>query len=392
MKISILGYGVVGKGVYEMLQACPEHVVCSVLVRQGKAEAEKSWMVESIENVLNDASDAVIECMGGTEPAFEFTSRCLEAGKSVITSNKALVASHGIELMNKALAKNLSFLFSAACGGAIPILQNLYCARQTDFIFNAGGILNGTTNYMLDAMDRFSLSFEEALAQAKTLGYAEADPTADLSGLDTLRKILLLSMVAYDILPAEGYNIEGIQSICATDFGFAKAHDCTLRLIGKTGLSEDGKLYAYVEPVMCKKDSSFSGVIANNNLAFYTGKNSGYMSFGGQGAGRYPTASAVLRDVFSVSSGQRQMLRANCKTGQSFNDSKECENNYIVRCKKETKSLCDSLIPNREIAQERELLYLLTEKIGVKKMHDAAKNIRESGAELFFAQCDEVNL
>lgn len=180
MKISILGYGVVGKGVYEMLQACPEHVVCSVLVRPGKVEPEKKWMVDSIERILKDSSDVVIECMGGIDTAFEYTWRCLDAGKSVITSNKALVASHGIELLHKATSKNLAFMFSAACGGAIPILQNIYTARQTDFILNAGGILNGTTNYMLDAMDRFSLSFEDVLEKAQSLGYAEAAPTADL--------------------------------------------------------------------------------------------------------------------------------------------------------------------------------------------------------------------
>lgn len=392
MKISILGYGVVGKGVHEMLQACPEHVVCSVLVRQGKADPQKKWMMDSIENILNDPSDVVIECIGGIETAFEYTLRCLEAGKSIITSNKALVASHGIELLHKATSKNLSFLFSAACGGAIPILQNIYTARQTDFILNAGGILNGTTNYMLDSMDRFSLSFEDALESAKSLGYAEADPTADLSGLDTLRKIMLIGMVAYNVLPVEGCNIEGIQNICVADFNFAKAHECTFRLVGKTGLDKDRRLYAYVEPVMCKKSDSFAGVLVNNNLAFYTGKNSGYMTFGGQGAGRYPTASAVLRDVSSVERGQKQMLQSSCKTGMVFNDSKECEHNYIVRCNKEITKLFDPLLQYRIIAKDEDFDYLYTDKIGVKRMHESVANFREKGEKLFFAECDEVNL
>ncbi len=392
MKISILGYGVVGKGVYEMLQACPEHEVCSVLVRKGKLETEKKWIVDSIDSVLNDSSDVVIECMGGIDTAFEYTWRCLDAGKSVITSNKALVASHGIELLQKATSKNLAFLFSAACGGAIPILQNIYTARQTDFILNAGGILNGTTNYMLDAMDRLSLSFEDALEKAQSLGYAEADPTADLSGLDTLRKIMLIGMVAYNVLPTEGYNIEGIQNICATDFSFAKVHGCTFRLVGKTGLDKDGRLYAYVEPVMCKKSDPLAGVFVNNNLAFYTGKNSGYMTFGGQGAGRYPTASAVLRDVSSVAKGQKQMLSTSCKTGKVFNDSRECENNYIVRCDKEITKLFEPLLKYRTVVEEGNIDYIYTDKIGVKKMHEIVANFREKGARLFFAECDEENL
>lgn len=383
MIISILGHGVVGKGVYEMLQACPEHVVRTVLVRKGEADPEKQWMVESIDCVLKDDSELVIECMGGIEPAFEFASKCLDAGKSFITSNKALVAAHGLELMHKAQDLGHSFLFSAACGGAIPILQNLYSARQADFILSAGGILNGTTNYMLDAMDSRSLSFEEALSEAKALGYAEADPTADLSGLDTLRKIMLISMVAYDSLPTEGYNIEGIQNVTALDFEMAKELGCTIRLVGKAGLDNEGKLFAYVEPVLCEKSSALAGVKTNTNLAFYTAKNSGYMTFGGQGAGRYPTASAVLRDVFSVSCGQKQMLRANCKRATVFNGSEECEHQYIVRADKAV----DAFLPiEKVLGKKGEFFYVLTKKISVKQMHEVASSLREKGVKLFFGE------
>ena len=194
MKVSILGHGVVGKGVWEMLKSNPGYEICSVLVKKGEKSAD--FMTESFEDVVNDDSELVIECMGGIDPAYEFTSRCLEAGKSIISSNKALVAAHGIDLMEIARRKNKAFLFSAACGGAIPILQNLCLARRTDRIIWAGGILNGTTNYILDSMDRRGLGFDEALAEAKALGYAEFDPTADISGMDTLRKIMLISMVA----------------------------------------------------------------------------------------------------------------------------------------------------------------------------------------------------
>ena len=380
MIISILGHGVVGKGVYEMLQACPQYTVRTVLVKKGEADPQKKWMVESLDYVLKDDSDLVIECMGGIEPAFEFASKCLDAGKSFITSNKALVAAHGIELMQKAQAKGLSFLFSAACGGAIPILQNLYSARQADCILNAGGILNGTTNYMLDAMDSRGLSFEAALAEAKALGYAEADPTADLTGLDTLRKIMLISMVAYDRLPTEGFNIEGIQHVTATDFELAKELGCTIRLIGKCGLDKEGRLFAYVEPVFCSLSSALAGVKVNTNLAFYTGKNSGYMTFGGQGAGRYPTASAVVRDVFSVFCGQKQMLRPSCKVSQAFNASEVCEHQYIVRSDIEL----DAFLPVEEtLAKKGSFSYVLTKNIGVKKMQEVAGLLREKGAKEF---------
>lgn len=387
MIVSILGHGVVGKGVYDMLQACPEYTVRTVLVKPGEADPEKKWMVESIDYVLNDDSELVIECMGGIDPAFQFTSKCLEAGKSIISSNKALVAARGIELMKIARSKNLSFLFSAACGGAIPILQNLHLARQTDQILWAGGILNGTTNYMLDAMDRRGLSFDDALAEAKKLGYAEADPTADITGLDTLRKIMLISMVAYDTIPNSDYNIEGIQSVSAADFAMAKQLGCTIRLVGKAGLAEGGRLYAYVEPIVCDRSSSYAGVCSNTNLAHYYGKNSGYMTFGGQGAGRYPTASNILRDVTSMANGQKQMLGDKCMVGFAFNGSKECENNYIIRIESASLDLAKANLPIKEILAEKDgLVFAVTDKISVKSIHEAASEIRRKNVNMFFAE------
>ena len=388
MKVSILGHGVVGKGVWEMLKSNPGYEIRNVLVKKGEKSAD--FMTESFDAVLADDSDLVIECMGGIDPAFEFTSKCLEAGKSIISSNKALVAAHGIDLMNIALRKGKAFLFSAACGGAIPILQNLCLARRTDEILWAGGILNGTTNYILDSMDRRNMSFEDALAEAKALGYAEFDPTADISGLDTLRKIMLISMVAYDVLPNSDYNIEGIQNVTALDFEVAKELGCTIRLVGKCGLAGSGRLYAYVQPVLCDKDSAYSGIRSNINLARYEGKNSGLMSFMGQGAGRYPTASAILRDVTSVSDGQRQMLTEKCLVGFPYNNSKECERNYFIRLDSQSFAAQIGGIPvKRVICEKNGYVFAVTEAVTVKAMHDLAAELRRHGAKLFFAEKKE---
>ena len=388
MKVSILGHGVVGKGVWEMLKSNPGYEIRNVLVKKGEKSAD--FMTESFDAVLEDDSDLVIECMGGIDPAFEFTSKCLEAGKSIISSNKALVAAHGIDLMNIALRKGKAFLFSAACGGAIPILQNLCLARRTDEILWAGGILNGTTNYILDSMDRRNMSFEDALAEAKALGYAEFDPTADISGLDTLRKIMLISMVAYDVLPNSDYNIEGIQNVSALDFEVAKELGCTIRLVGKCGLAGSGRLYAYVQPLLCDKDSAYSGIRSNINLARYEGKNSGLMSFMGQGAGRYPTASAILRDVTSVSDGQRQMLTEKCLVGFPYNNSKECERNYFIRLDSQSFAAQIGGIPVKRVICEREgYVFAVTEAVTVKAMHDLAAELRRHGAKLFFAEKKE---
>lgn len=388
MKVSILGHGIVGKGVWEMLRSNQGYEIRNVLVKKGEKTA--SFMTESFETVLEDDSDLVIECMGGIDPAFEFTSKCLEAGKSIISSNKALVAAHGIDLMNIARRNGKAFLFSAACGGAIPILQNLCLARRTDEILWAGGILNGTTNYILDSMDRRGMSFEDALAEAKALGYAEFDPTADISGLDTLRKIMLISMVAYDVLPNSDYNIEGIQNVSALDFEVAKELGCTIRLVGKCGLAESGRLYAYVQPVLCDRDSAYSGIRSNINLARYEGKNSGLMSFMGQGAGRYPTASAILRDVTSVADGQKQMLTEKCLVGFPYNNSKECERNYFIRLDASMFASQIGSIPVRKVICEKGgSVFAVTEAVTVKAMHDLAAELRRHGAKLFFAEKKE---
>ncbi|MFC2822014.1 MAG: homoserine dehydrogenase [Sphaerochaeta sp.] len=382
MVVSILGHGVVGKGVWEMLNANPSYTVRNVLVKKGEKTAP--FMVESFDIVLKDDSSLVIECMGGVDPAFEFTSKSLEAGKSVITSNKALVAAHGIDLMNIAEKKGVSFLFSAACGGAIPILQNLYTARKTDEILWAGGILNGTTNYILDAMDRRNLDFGSALAEAQKLGYAEADPTADISGMDTLRKIMLISMVAYDVLPNTDFNVEGILNVSALDFETAKSFGRTIRLVGKCGLAASGRLYAYVEPVVCSYSEAYAGICGNTNLAQYMGKNSGIMSFIGQGAGRYPTASAILRDVSSVTDGQKRMLSRKCLVGFPYNNSKECENNYLIRCSS-FDALSKRLPVKRRLCEKDGTVFAVTEKVTVKKMHDEAAELRRKGVKMFFA-------
>ena len=388
MVVSILGHGIVGKGVWDMLQGRSEFTVRNVLVKKG--EKTEPFMVESFDEVWKDDSELVIECMGGVDPAFEFASKCIQAGKSFISSNKALVAAHGIELAAMAREKGVSFLFSAACGGAIPILQNLYLARKSDSILWAGGILNGTTNFILDSMDRRGLSFDDALSEARALGYAEADPTADISGMDTMRKIMLISMVAYDVLPNSDYNLEGIQSVTDKDFSVANAMGYTIRLMGRCGLSQSGRLYAYVQPVLCPATDIFAGVRKNTNLAQYQGQNSGLMGFSGQGAGRYPTASAILRDLWSVLAGQKQMLDEKCLVGFARNDSAECEKSFFVRIDEDlTKQLEERVGIERIVKKTDGFSFVITRTVSVRDMHDAVSELRRGGRNIFFAEMKE---
>ena len=198
MKVAVLGFGTVGQGVYGMLAHSKGLEPGPVLVRPGKDN--EPWKVADMNAIVSDASvGAVAEVMGGVEPAFSYCAMALKAGKHVVTSNKALVAARGIELAEIAREHGAAFLFSAACGGGVPFLHNLSLAVLSDRIESLGGILNGTTNYMLDAMQRRSLDYGAALSDAQKLGYAEADPTADVSGLDALRKMSRISKSA--VLP-----------------------------------------------------------------------------------------------------------------------------------------------------------------------------------------------
>ena len=378
MKVAVLGFGTVGVGVYEMLKTAQGLEPGPVLVRPGKADAP--YKVTSLEEIVNDESvEAVVEVMGGIEPAYTYAVAALEHGKHFVTSNKALVAAKGVALNKLAREKGVAFLFSAACGGAVPILHNLALARESDKILSLGGILNGTTNYMLDAMQRLGLDYADALADAQRLGYAEADPTADVSGLDALRKIMLADAVAYGLLPCEGLLNEGIESITAADVQHFQPRGYTCRLLVSGGKTGDGRVSAYVEPVLLRAGSPECSVLQNYNMARYEGQCSGSIVLMGQGAGRYPTASAVLRDLSGILRGERYMFAADCVEGRADNSgSVHC---YYVRL---PAALVDRL-PCESVETVGETARVVTRAISVQAMHETAKALRSDGANLFFA-------
>ena len=378
MKVAVLGFGTVGYGVYGMLQNAQGLEAGPVLVRQGKDD--EPFKVTSIDDIVNDPSvEAVAEVMGGVEPAFSFVSAALKAGKHVVTSNKALVAAKGTELEKLAVDSGVAFLFSAACGGAVPFLHNMALAAESDEILSVGGILNGTTNYMLDGMQRRSLSYEDALADAQRLGYAEADPTADVSGLDALRKIMLACAVAYKLLPVEGLNNEGIDSLTADDVKYLQSLDLTCRLVASGGKNADGSVYAYVEPVLLQPHEAECSVLNNFNMARYVGKNSGDIVFIGQGAGRWPTASAVIRDLSDISHGRREMMSPECVVGSA--DNSGCVHSYMVRVDKD----CPFELPVSSRDEVDSCVYMMTEPVAVSVMHEYAAKLRKDGQKVFFA-------
>lgn len=377
MKAAVLGFGTVGAGVYEMLCEADSLEAGSVLVRPGKDDAP--FKRSSMEAVLADPSlDAVAEAMGGIEPAFSYLREAILAGKHAVTSNKALVAEKGIELAALAREKGVSFLFSAACGGGVPFLHNLALAAQTDEILSVGGILNGTTNFILDRMQRTGAEYGEALSEAQKLGYAEADPTADVSGLDALRKLILACAVAYNLLPVSGMDCEGIESFTGADVGHIRSMGLSCRLM-VSGARSGNCLSAYVQPELFPPSAPECSVLENYNMAKYLGKRCGSIVLIGQGAGRYPTASAVVRDLYCCGDGH-VMLQEGCEKIEADNSVISCC--YYVRLPVRFKSA----LPVAELySEENGVLRIKTAPVSVSEMHRFAKQIREEGADLFFA-------
>ena len=381
MKVAVLGYGTVGVGVYEMLKSADGLEPGPVLVREGKAS--EPFHVTSLEAILADDSvGAVVEAMGGVEPAYGYAVRVLRSGRHFVTSNKVLVAARGIELAALAREQGAAFLFSAACGGGVPLLHNLAAASKSDRILSVSGILNGTTNYMLHAMQSRGLDYAGALREAQELGYAEADPTADVSGMDAARKILLACAVAFSRLPENGVECEGIDHLSAADAADFQSRGLTCRLIAR-GVPVGNTVAAYVEPVLFRAGAAECSVADNYNMARYVGRRCGPMVFIGQGAGRFPTASAVLRDLGFVREGVRSMLPADCVGVTADND--RDAHRYYVRMA----APGDAALPLAELLSRGETIRAVTEPVSVHRMHDYAEKLRAAGGEIFFAALED---
>ena len=381
MKVALYGFGTVGQGVYEMLGKARGLEQGPVLVRPGKDDAP--FKVTCTEAITGDpAVEAVVEVLGGIEPARSWVEQALQARKHVVTANKALVAAHGPDLAKLARKNGVAFLFSAACGGGVPFLHNLALTAQSDEVLAVGGILNGTTNYMLDAMQSRGADYDAVLKDAQALGYAEADPTADVSGLDALRKIMLACAVGFEKLPCEGLYNEGIVDLTAEDVKDFQSRGLTCRLVAKGGPVGD-TVFAFVEPTLVKASAPECAVKDNYNLAKYEAKCAGDIVLMGQGAGRFPTASAVLRDLSDVLCGQRVMMPEGCVRVTA--DCAGCGHPYYVRLPEELAGK----LPVAERTAADGTARVITRPMTVKQMHDLAAQLRADGAKVFFAGIEE---
>ncbi len=308
VNIAVLGYGTVGSGVVEVINTNHEIInkrageeinIKYVLdLRDFPGDPVQQILTHDFNDILNDDEvKVVVEVMGGINPAYTFVKQCLAAGKSVATSNKELVASHGPELLAIAKENNVNFLFEASVGGGIPIIRPLNTSITADEVTEITGILNGTTNYILTKMDQEGASYDEVLKQAQDLGYAERNPEADVEGGDACRKIAILTSIVYGKhLDYTKIHTEGITKISTEDFKYADALGVSIKLVGTTKKEED-TLYSFVAPMMLDENHPLSGIHDVFNGIFVHGNVVDDIMFYGRGAGKLPTASAVVSDV-----------------------------------------------------------------------------------------------
>ena len=314
IRAALLGLGTVGTGVYKVLKSQKEEMIpklgseieiSKVLVRNLEKAASKvedpKILTNNWDDIVNDPEiDIVIELIGGIEPARTYILSALNAGKHVVSANKDLIAVHGKELLDAAEAHHVDFLFEAAVAGGIPIIRPLKECLAGNHMAEVMGIVNGTTNFILTKMTQDGMEFKDALGLATELGYAEADPTADIEGLDAGRKVAILSSVAFNSrVVFDDVYTEGITKITSKDIKYAKEMGCDIKLLGMAKNTEDG-IEAYVCPMLIPAEHPLASVNDSYNAVFVHGDAVGDTMFYGRGAGELPTASAVAGDVFEV--------------------------------------------------------------------------------------------
>ncbi len=311
VKVAVMGYGTIGSGVVEILEknaarikktSGEDLVVKYVLdLRDFEGDPIQSRIVHDYQVIANDPEvDIVVETMGGVEPAYTFVKAMLTAGKHVTTSNKALVADKGAELIALAAEKNVNFLFEASVGGGIPIIRPLMSSITGDEIVEISGIVNGTTNYMLTKMTDEGLAFEDVLKEAQAKGYAEKDPTADVEGYDACRKIAILtSLVCGRQVNYQDIHTEGITKITPVDICYAKEMGRAIKLLAMSKQTPDGYI-AMVAPFLIAQEHPLYHVNDVFNAIFVKGNMLGDAMFYGSGAGKLPTASAVVGDIVDM--------------------------------------------------------------------------------------------
>lgn len=398
--VAVMGYGTVGSGVVEILLNNREHIAGKIGeeiaveyvldLREFPDSPVADKIVHDFEVIVNDETvDIVVETMGGLKPSYPFVKRCLEAGKHVVTSNKALVAAYGTELLQIAREKQVNFLFEASVGGGIPIIRPLYQSLAGEKIEEITGILNGTTNYILTKMGENGESFDAALKKAQELGYAERNPEADVEGYDTCRKIAILTAVSTGCeVNYEEIYTEGITGISDVDFRYAKKMGTSIKLFGSSRMQK-GKAFAWVAPVMIPVSHPLYAVSDVFNGILVKGEALGVSMFYGSGAGKLPTASAVVADIVDAA----QNSTSNVYEGWSsrkleLSSMNEAEHRYFARVAGDEKDSFASVKKELgwaeliKLEEESGEYAILTEKMPEKEWNQKKEKLAADGVKI----------
>lgn len=402
VQVAVMGYGVVGSGVVEVLtehhdsiakRAKEEINIKYILdIRDFPGSPFSDKFTKDFNDILNDDEVKVVaEVMGGTNPAYEFTKKCLLSGKSVVTSNKELVATKGAELLEIARQNNVNYLFEASVGGGIPIIRPISQCLAANEVIEIAGILNGTTNFILTKMIRDHMSFEDALKMAQQLGYAERNPAADVEGADACRKICILASLAYGkhVYP-ESVHTQGITDITLEDVAYASSWGGVIKLIGQVKRLDNGKLDITVEPMFIEKSSQLANVDDVFNGILVRGDATGDVVFYGKGAGKLPTASAVVADIIDCVKHLNARKYLYWADGTNDYVTPYEDTSYAVYVRAESENKADAfnkameLFPNaraivRANAPENEIAFV-TDVMTVSQQEKSLKALADCGA------------
>ena len=399
IQVAILGHGVVGSGVAEILLTHKEslqkkvHEEISIKrildLRDFPGLSYSDKFTKNFEDIVNDDEIKVVaEVMGGVNPAFDFVKRCLEANKSVVASNKELVAKKGAQLLAIAKEHNVNFLFEASVGGGIPIIRPLNNCLVANDVDEIAGILNGTTNFILTKMITESMSFKDALKLAQELGYAERDPSADVEGHDACRKICILASLAFGkhVYP-DNIHTEGITNISLEDVAYANRWGGVIKLIGDVKNTGNGMLDIFVAPMLISEESQLSGIDDVFNGILVRGDATGDVVFYGKGAGKLPTASAVVADIVDCIkhiNARKYLFWSDCD-GSNVLPYDESISAMYVRANgsiKTAQSVFNKITQlHRENAPENEIAFT-TDEMKIKDFNEKIKELKENGVEV----------
>lgn len=398
ISVAIMGHGTVGSGVAEILtthkqklfKAVGEELYVKHILdlREFPDSPLADRFTKNFEDIVNDIEvRVVVEVMGGTNPAYDFVKRCLQAGKSVVTSNKELVAKHGAELLAVAKENNANFLFEASVGGGIPIIRPLSQCLVANEVDEIAGILNGTTNFIFGKMINDNMDFSDALKLAQDLGYAERNPEADIEGHDACRKICILASLAFGkhIYPDNVYT-KGISEITLDDVKYADSLNYVIKLIGDVKKTEDGKLDILVAPMLLSKECILSDINDVFNGILVKGDCTGDVMFYGKGAGKLPTASAVVADVVDCAKhlkARKRIFWTDSDGSQvaSYKDSKTAMYIRVVG----KGEMAQSLFPDSEIMKADGNTVLMTQEYKFGEIEEKIAKLNENGEKVLSA-------